>query len=433
MTAIVEDEDSGTTYCVKTPYPPAPQTRIPLGEPITCESCDPNGRRTAEIEGYQLLLTDLAVLVLAEDCRLHATLPLDQHCDPRSLLVSSRSHRVYVNCNSIPKYLQVDFLEPVNFHISGPLPVDSDIATTANGTFISGNSASRQNSFDDYFSWLADGVLHVYAAFDRRLLVPGGLSPADLGVTDCQAFTAVYALHESDDGTPRLLFSCDTDDGTKFYEHFFSREDSRLLPSLTGSPMESPDREFLVIVSESRMSFAAHNTSDTRQYVSLRESFSGVIEEAHFSQPSTLILAVRGEGIVFVDVAIFFSSGGVEGVTRLPNSAVNCPAAGRCLSHGFVRGSQDHYLVIGVKGNAYEGRVYDLNCLDQPPIVIPIDSRPEAASFAISDFSDTLCATPTSPTSETPPTSETLPTSETQTSPTTDEHIIASIDGMLDA
>ena len=427
VTVVAADED-GVAYCVKSPYPAAPQSHIPLdgqsAQTIMCGSCDPYGKRTAEIEGYQLFLTDAAVLVLTEDCGLYETLHLDPRCAPRSLWVSSRPHRVYVTCSSIPKYMQVNyrFQETANFFIE-LLPAESDIATSVNGTFISG-SRPGQNT-DDYFLWLSDGALHIYAVYESRSLVPDGLSPEDLGVTGCDAFTAVFAVEQTADGKPRFLFSCATDDGTKLYEFVFDSGDPRQLQSLTGSPIASPGGEFLLVVSETRTSFKFHKTSDTSQFVNLRESFSGVIEEVRFNRPNTLILVVRGEDIALVDIKLFFSSGGVEGVARLPNSAPNCPAAGRCLPHGFVQESQDHYLVVSVKGDAYEGRVYNLRCLDLPPIIVPIQSRPEAASFEISHFSDSSCAPPTStpPTSETdtPPTSETdtPPTSETHTSPTT--------------
>ena len=428
VTVISADED-GVAYCVKSPYPAAPQSRIPLdgqsAQTIMCGSCDPNGRRSAEIKGYKLFLTDAAVLVLTEDCGLYETLHLDPRCAPRSLWVSSRPHRVYVTCSSIPKYMQVNyrFQETANFFIE-LLPAESDIATSVNGTFISG-SRPGQNT-DDYFLWLSDGALHIYAVYESSSLVPDGLSPEDLGVTGCDAFTAVFAVEQTADGKPRFLFSCATDDGTKFYEFVFDSGVPRQLQSLTGSPIASPGGEFLLVVSETRTSFKLHKTSDTSQFVNPRESFSGVIEEVRFNRPNTLILVVRGEDITLVDIRLFFSSGGVEGVARLPNSAPNCPAAGRCLPHGFVQESQDHYLVVSVKGDAYEGRVYNLNCLDLPPIIVPIQSRPETASFEISQFSNILCTPPTStpPTSETdtPPTSETNtpPTSETDTPPTSE-------------
>ena len=397
---------SGAAYCMNIPYPAAPQTAVLLdgqsGQTILCESCDPNGRRDAEIEGYRLLLMGTSVLVYqAEDCSLQETLTLNPNCAPRSLWPSSREHRVYVICNSIHKYMEINYRfdndpETADFYISTLLPPSaSDASAPTNGTFISGDSSDGLNK-EDYFVWIEDSLLHVYEAYGSRPLSPEGFPAEDFDI-DCDTLIEVYARNEDMSGNPRFLLNCTKNDAQRLYDfELHSGQSPRELQPLAGPPIESPDGEFLVVVLQSRTSLAVYRTSDTSQNVP--KTFSGVIEEARFDRSGILILVVRGKDIKLVNVKLFFSSGGAEGETSLPGSAANCPGVGRCLPHGFVQDS--HYLVTSMKSNTFEGRVYDLNCVDHPPIIIPISDRPEAASFVISTSSNSACALPTSAPSE---------------------------------
>ena len=396
------------------PYPAAPQTAVLLdgqsGQTILCESCDPNGRRDAEIEGYRLLLTGTSVLVYqAEDCSLHETLTLD--CAPRSLWPSSREHRVYVICNSTPKYMEINYRfdsdpETADFHPSRLLPPSaSDASAPTNGTFISGDISDGLNK-EDYFVWIEDGLLHVYEAYGSRLLSPEGFSAEAFDI-DCDTLIEVYARNEDMSGNPRFLLNCTKNDAQRLYDfELHSGQSPRELQPLAGPPIESPDGEFLVVVSQSRTSLAVYRTSDTSQNVP--KTVSGVIEEARFDQSGTLIVVVRGKDIKLVNVELFFSSGGADGETSLPGSAANCPGVGRCLPHGFVQ--EGWYLVMTAAGSVYEGRVYNLT--DSSWTVGSISGRPEAASFLMTSS----IPTSSSPTS-TPSTSTESPTSTADSSP----------------
>ena len=354
--------------------------------PITCTSCDPNGRRDAAVEGFNLQLADSAIFIFhscASRCVLNQTLDFDPRvCSPSYLQAPiSDPHQLYVICASRPRVLPVSYsARNGNFSIKGPFQEATDEFAPTRGIVVGGIIEVGRKG--DFLIWIDSDRQSIGLNALGSHVIPDSLPVDD---TSCDAFEALYPMDPSSDRShPRFLLQCSQNSATKLYEVTldFTSGNPRAsgeVPGFVGSPILSPNSTYLCLWTDS--SITIFQTAD---YSKQRfKPFTSPITAAYFVQsdpPSHKLFVSAGSASELIDVAEFFTDPG-SGVVAVPGSAANCASDGHCLPQ---RLSGNHHLVIVRDGSAWQARIYRVDEPSEPPTIFHLSEPPVSAFLQLS-------------------------------------------------
>ena len=352
--------------------------------PITCTSCDPNGRETT-VEGFNLQLADSAIFIFRScdsQCVLYQKRDFDPLvCSPSYLQPPiSDPHQLYIICASKPRVLPVSYsARNGNFSIR-PFQEATDEFAPTRGIVVGGINEVGRN--DDFLIGIDSDRQSIGLNTLDGHVIPDSLSVDD---TSCDAFEALYPMDPSSDRShPRFLLQCSQDTATKLYEVTldFTSGNPRAsgeVPGFMGSPILSPNSTYLCLWTNTSITIFQTADYSKQQF----KSFASPITAAYFVQsdpPSHKLYVSAGPASVIIDVAEFFADPG-SGVVAVPGSAANCASNGRCLPQ---RLSGNHHLVIVRDGSAWQARIYRVDEPSEEPTVFHLSEPPVSAFLQVS-------------------------------------------------
>ncbi len=379
---------------------------LPQGSSLQCSSCTAGRPHDLHTESHYLLLTDGHVLVFTYSCELYDSLELNAQCIPKYIQRSSRSNvdRYFVICHDGPWYHQIDYdsntgVYHLEFHFVS-LPSGLSAA-------IVGGTNPETGTQEDYHVRVVGNIL-VFTELSNHVPSIHFLGQSD----DCSVPTAIDPMVADSNGKRRVIVTCNNiDSDARRYEITADGNNPKSIEP-DGMPIPSPEGDYLLVIQQQGIKL--YRTTD---YSFAPHTYSADILDAHFQQSRNklfLSVAVADQPLKLVDVEVFVTSGGSDGVENVNGTL--CPEE-HCLPHGLTAPKSELFVVIIQEQSSYAGHFYNISDLSSPPLkVSTINPQPEVFLFAESpDSPISLAPTPTQKPDVTPP----LPSTSVQEPDTT--------------